>query len=397
MTARGSRARHYGEPVIDGAQALGWRLRRHGLHPVVHADATDSIRRVVAVRGWPAETAELAVAMRQAEPRAGTVQRALDDGELVRSYAFRGGSYVFTHETASVLLAARTATRIWETDRWQRQGGFAIDDWAPLRDAVRDALRTGPRTRAEVGAHLARIPALRHLASAATEGSGSDALYKPLHWWGDICFGPERDGQSTFRRLDDDPRWPGLPDVDEAGRRACLLHLEAYGPATSANLGYWLTEGLGVPRRRLEGWLRDLGDAVATVEVDGEAMLMAAADVAELEAAGHDHTGHEATGHEATARPDAVVLLPAYDPWVLGPGTADTRIVPAARRSLVSNGANLVVSGGVVAGIWRARGTTLAVSWFAEAGAPPTAALEEQAARVAAFRGESLSLSIHSA
>ena len=138
------------------------------------------------------------------------------DGELVRSYAFRGGSYVFTHEAASVLLAVRTATRIWQTDRWQRQGGFAIDDWAPLRDAVRDALGTGPRTRAELGAHLARIPALRHLAAAATEGSGSDALFKPLHWWGDICFGPERDGRSTFRRLDDDPRWPGLPDVDDA-------------------------------------------------------------------------------------------------------------------------------------------------------------------------------------
>lgn len=364
--------------MIDGAQALGWRLRRHGLDLVVPGDATETIRRLIAVRGWPAETAELAVGMRQADPRPGAVEQALEAGDLIRSYAFRGGSYVFTHEAASVLLAARTATRVWETARWQRQGGFAIDDWAPLRDAVRDALRTGPMTRAEVGAHLARTPALRHLAEAAATGSGSDALFKPLHWWGDICFGPARDGQSTFR-LFDDARWPGLPDVDEAGRAACLQYLGAYGPATPTSLGYWLTEGLGVPRRRLEGWLRDLGDELSTVEVDGERLLVRSADVAELEAAEPS---------------DAVVLLPGFDPWVFGPGTADPRIVPAARRSLVSKGSNLAVARGVVAGTWRARGATLAVSWFTEAGEPPTAALEEQVERVAGFRGQALAISV---
>ena len=85
--------------------------------------------------------------------------------------------------------------------------------------------------------------ALAHLAAAAT-GTGADCLYKPLHWWGDICFGPSRDGESTFRLLRDDPHWPGLPSVDDAGREAIRLYLSAYGPASSQNLDYWLNDGV---------------------------------------------------------------------------------------------------------------------------------------------------------
>lgn len=359
--------------MVTGAAALGWRLARHALDPVVGDDAVDVVRRVVALRGWPAETTDLAVRIRQADPRRGGLEQALAEGDLIRSYAFRGGSYVFAPEDAAALLAARTATRVWETARFQRQGQFVVDDWELLRDAVRDALEAGPLTRDELGAHLARIPALRHLADAARRGTGSDALLKPLHWWGVLCFGPTRDGRSTFRLLEGDPRWPGPLDLDDAGRRACLRYLEAYGPATTSHLAYWLTDGLGVPRRRLVGWLADLGAAVTTVDVDGAAMLALAADVEELSAAEPS---------------ESVLLLPAFDPWLLGPGTSDTRIIGEARRSLVSNGARTVVRRGAVAGTWRRRRGEVAVSWFAEAGGAPLPHLEAQVERLAALLGE---------
>lgn len=254
---------------IDGDRALAWRLRRQSLAPADGATVVDVVRRVVAMRGWPGDLAELAVCVRRPRPVPGALQRALDAGEVVRSYAFRGGSYVFTHAAAAELLAVRTATRIWETRRWQQQGGLQIDDWGPLREAVRDALAGGPLTRAEIAAHLARVPAVRRLAAPAGSGAGSDCLYKPLHWWGDICFGPGRGGRATFRWLRDDPRWPGAPDVDEAGRRALLRYLAGYGPATIDNLAYWFTEGLGVPRRRVLGWLADLGEEVTAVRAAG--------------------------------------------------------------------------------------------------------------------------------
>lgn len=367
-----------GELPLDGVRTLGWRLRRHALAPVTGGSVADVVRRVVALRGWPADLADLTICVRQQTPEPGGLDRALETGELIRSYAFRGGSYVFAPETGADLLAARTASRVWETRRFQQQGGFALDDWEPLRETIRDALAAGPLTRAELAAHLAATPGLTHLVDAAS-GAGSDSLYKPLHWWGDICFGPARDGQATFRLLADDPRWPGPPDVDDAGRRAITAYLAAYGPVTTANLGYWLTEGLSVPRRRLLGWLADLSDTVAAVNVDGVDAYALTADLDELSAA---------------EPADGVRLLPGFDPWIMGPGTADTRLIAAERRAVATRGANLVTQAGIVAGTWRIRRRELSVSWFAEAGPAPASDLEEETRRLAGIRGSDLDLTI---
>lgn len=102
-------------------RALGWRLRRQALDPDTAAGtAAEVVRRVLAVRGWPFDAADLAVCVRQRTPRPGGLERALDAGELVRSYAFRGGSYAFAPDVAASVLSVRTTTRIWQTRRWQQ-------------------------------------------------------------------------------------------------------------------------------------------------------------------------------------------------------------------------------------------------------------------------------------
>lgn len=339
------------------------------------------VSRVVALRGWPAALADLAISVRQSEPDLGGLDRALQDGEVIRSYAFRGGSYVFDPTVGAALLSVRTATKVWESSRWQQQGAFSVDDWEPLRETMSEVLSTGPMTREEISAQLGGTRGLEHLAAAAL-GTGADSLYKPLHWWGDICFGPTRDGQTTFRSLRGDPRWPGLDDVDQAGRRAVALYLGAYGPATADNLHYWLTEGLGAPRRRMLGWLSDLGDVVTDLTVDGATSYLLSADLDQL---------------SKTEPSDAVNLLPGFDPWVMGPGTADSRIIAPARRALASRGANLVIRGGVVCGTWRSQSHEVNVSWFDEAGSAPAAALEEQVQRLAGSRARELKLTIANA
>jgi hypothetical protein len=249
-----------------------------------------------------------------------------------------------------------------------------LRDWQPLREVVQEVPSAGPATRQEIGAHLAGIPTLRHLAVGAL-GVGADSLYKPLFWWGDICFGPNRAGQSTMRLLADNPGWPGLPEVDLAGPRAVALYLGSYGPATQDNLRYWLTEGLSVPRRRLEAWIADLGDAVTAVTVDGVDAYALTKDLDQLSA----------------AEPcDAVRLLPGFDPWVFGPGTGDTRLLAPTRRTLATKGTNLVIRGGVVSGTWRVHRDEVEVSWFDARGPAPRPALEREAQRLADLRGHRL-------
>jgi len=164
--------------------------------------------------------------------------------------------------------------------------------WRLARHALEPASATSVADVARRVVALRAWPA--NLAEGLT-GYGSDSLHEPLHWWGDICFGPDRAGGSTFRRLADDPAWPGLPDLADAGPRAVTLYLGAHGPATARHLASWLTDALVLTEH-----LEEIARASPS---------------------------------------DIVHLLPGYDPWVMGPGTADARHVALpgrrGRRALV--------------------------------------------------------------
>jgi hypothetical protein len=154
-----------------------------------------------------------------------------------------------------------------------------------------------------------------------------------------------------------------------------VAYLHVYGPATRETILDWVGTGLGARRRAVTRWLAQLDEQCEEVTVDGERLLVLTDDVDDLRAA------------PASA---AVRLLPGRDPWVMAPGTSDTRVVPPDRREVVSRSANLVVSHGALAGTWALRGERLHVSWFAESGRVPRGALEEETVALARFLGRPL-------
>jgi hypothetical protein len=343
--------------------ALAWRLQRQLLEPVGTEPVAGVVRRLGAVA---ASAGELAIRARRARSRPGEVDRALAEGRIVKAYAFRGATHLLTPEEGGAYLALRASSRMWELPSWQSHYRLRPEDWPRFREAVREALSGGPLTREELGAALTSHRAYRHLDPAFK----GDTLMKPLTWQGDMSFGPPRDGRTTFQLLETNPRWRGLPDLDDAGRQAIETYFRAYGPATPRHLQYWLGEGLGAARKRIQAWFAGLEDRLAAVEIEGESAYVLREDLDGLAAA-------TPTG--------AVRLLPVYDQWVLGPGTADPHVVPPARRQLVSRGANLVVAGGVVSGTWAQAGDEVSVAWFAEAGRAPKAALAEEVERLASI------------
>jgi hypothetical protein len=284
---------------------------------------------------------------------------------VVKTFAFRGATHLMTPEDGGVYLALRAASRMWELPSWRSFYGLTPSDWPDLRAAVREALADGPLTRDELGATVTARAKFRHLGSAFADPACT--LLKPLAWQGDMSFGPPRNGQATFQRLDRNPRWVGVPDLDEAGMRAVEAYFRAYGPATRAHLHYWLGQGLGVRRKRIESWIAAFGDRLAAVDIDREPAYVLRRDVKEL---------------AATPATAAVRLLPGYDQWILGPGTAYAHVVPPARRALISRGANIVIVGGVVCGTWTLTDDQIVAAWFAEAGTPPREALGEEVARL---------------
>jgi hypothetical protein len=366
------------EVSITWAQALGWRMERHLLDPVGAESVADVVRRLGAVLSMDDSLAELAVRTRSMASRPGELGQALAAGEVVEVFAFRGSMHYLSPEEGGVYLALRAAGRQWELPSWVEYYQLGPADWPDFRAAVRDALRAGPLTIAELGAAVTSRRAYRHLKPVFDDGAGT--LIKPLTWQGDMSFAPSRDGRRTFQSLDDNPRWKGIPDLDDAGPRAITMYLRTYGPATSDHLHYWLGDGLSAGRRRLDRWFSELGDRLAAVDVDGTTAFVMAEDVESLTA----------------ARPsDAVRFLPGHDQWVMGPGTKDTHVTPSTRREAVTRKANPVTVGGVVRGTWATKGDRLTVTWLDPTQLRSRKAIEEETSRLAGILDTDLHLSLN--
>lgn len=298
--------------VVTVAQALAWRLERHYLTAGA-CSVRDVVRRLNAVPAWSGNP-DLVVRRRLTDALPGVVESALDSGELIVAYAFRGATHLFAAEDAGVYMSVRAAGRQWELPSWQKHYGLKPDDWPVLREVVRGAVAGGPIRHTELVDAVTATPRFRHLRAGLADASHT--LLKPFAWQGDLCFGPARDGHVTFQSPTVSPRWTGIVPLDEAGPRAVLSYLDGYGPATRAQLHYWLVAGLSAGARRLDGWLADLmDDRVVVIDVAGESMFHAREHLDDL--------------MEQKPRTD-VILLAGYDQWVLGPGTSDERIVPRA-------------------------------------------------------------------
>ena len=362
-------------------QVLAWRMQRHLLDPVGRLPVAGVVRRLCGVQAQVASSAELAVRIRREASRPGDVGRALSEGRLIKTWAMRGALHLLTPEEAGAFLSLMAAGRSWERPSWQRYFGMSTELIDVLRGTVREALEGTVLTREELVAAVIAHPELRHIGEGLRSGWGT--LLKPLAWQGDLCYGPSRDGRVTFMRPEAaSTRWAGVPDPDEAAPAAIVAYFGAYGPATIESFGNWLAGGwFGI--RQLRTWFTALSDRLIEVEVDGERAHVLAENVDELASA---------------KRTPAVRLLPGFDQYVLGPGTADGHVVPAARRGEVSKQSGwispVVVTGGVVSGTWELDGERVRVAWFQEAGRLPRKALEAEVARLSSLLDRGLRAAI---
>jgi hypothetical protein len=210
------------EASVTWARALAWRMERQLLDPVGTESVAGVVRRLGAVLSMDESLAELAVRTRRTTSRPGQLAKALAEGKVIKAFAFRGSMHYLSPEDGGIYLALRSAGRQWELPSWVEYYRLAPSDWPDFRAAVRDALSDGPLTVVELGDVLTKRRAYRHLKPVFDDGAYT--LIKPLTWQGDMSFGPPRDGQHTFQRLDTNPtvaRHPG-PRRRRSARPTCL-------------------------------------------------------------------------------------------------------------------------------------------------------------------------------
>ncbi|MGR7023277.1 DNA glycosylase AlkZ-like family protein [Geodermatophilus sp. URMC 62] len=356
--------------TLTWRQVRAWRLRRHLLTPLAEDEPDDVVSVVARLCGVQAQVpsaAELAVAVRQRRPERGAVGRALDERRLLRVWAMRGTLHLLPPALAPAYLALLAATRSWEKPAWQRTF-LPADRLAALTEAAAAALEGRVLTREQLTAEVVRRTGDPGLAEAL--GSGWGAVLKPLAWQGLLCHGPVEGNRVTFTRPDTWLDGWRVPETAEAARVAVPAYLATHGPATPTAFDTWLSRG-ATPRRTLRGWFADLGEELAVVDVEGTPLHARVADVESL----------------AAPEPGEVVrLLPAFDQFVLGPGTGDPHTVPPARRAEISRAAGwispTVVTRDGVVGTWRIEDGSVDVDLFAECAPVDRDLLEAEAARL---------------
>jgi hypothetical protein len=365
--------------AVSWPQVFAWRMRRQFLDPLGAVGPVDVVRRLAGVQAQVASVAELAIALRQAQPKPGAVARALQRRTLLRTWAMRGTLHLLPPDDAGAYLALLAAGRSWERPSWIKAFGVTPDQMNALGHASDEALDGAPLTREELVRRLVERTRSRDLEEQLRSGWGM--LLKPLAWQGHLVHGPSQGNRVTFVRPDKWFRsWGGVPDPEVAAATVIPAYLGAHGPATAGAFDRWLTRGVS-KKGELRTWFGAVGDRVAAVDVDGEPMMVLAEHVDDL----------------ASTKPSATVrLLPGFDQYVLGPGTQDTELIPAGRRAQVSKTAGwiapVVIARGRVAGVWDLDGDAVAVTLFDEAGGVPDTQLRQETARLAAVLGRQLAL-----
>ena len=363
---------------ITWDQVLAWRMKRHLLDPVGDVPVVDVVRRLCGVQAQVASSAELAIRLRCRQTGLDEVSQALADGRLIKTWAMRGTLHLLPADDAPTFLSLLSAGPLWAD--WQRYLEMSDAQMDSLREAILGALQDDPVTKPEiadaVAAELGPGPADRR---TRLELGG---LLMALAWAGELCHGPSRGTRVTFTIPERaSKQWPGKVDIDVGRPIALAAYAGAYGPVTVDALSRWLASSAS--KREIRTWFEAMRGQMTEVVVDGEAGLVRNEDLDDL----------------VRARPStAVRLLAGFDQYVLGPGTKDGHVVPAARRAAVSRQSGwispVVLAGGRVSGTWELDGDQVRISWFNEAGRPPMRALRAEVARLASVIDRDLNASI---
>lgn len=335
------------------ADVLRWRISRHLLGAERGRDVVQVARRVSGLHAQVASSAQAAATLRLAT--APDLEKALyQDRSLVRTWAARGTLHLLPAADLPLWVAAMSTRSRETTGSWLKYNGVTADQMRDIIAAVPDVLGATPMTRDELADAIISDTGHDDLREPLTQGFG--AVLKPLAFRGLLCSGPPRGRKVTFVAPQ---KWLGpfpVPDTEEAIDALALAYLGAYGPADAAEFARWFDLRPALTKKSFAR----LGDRLRTV----------------------DGFGSVPADLPLEAGEDTVLLLPAFDPYVVG-STRQLDQVSTGPKSAVSRpqgwiSPTLVVNGRIE-GIWEPSAEGPRVSPFGKVSAATRRALPPDA------------------
>ncbi|HEX6975562.1 MAG TPA: winged helix DNA-binding domain-containing protein [Vicinamibacterales bacterium] len=251
------------------------------------ASAVEIVEAFGAVQAQDYNAVKWALALRAPRVTSADVDRALDEGRLLRTHVMRPTWQLVTPAHIGALLAL-TAPRVHQACAFlNRTVGLDAALRKRTQRVIRAALSDAPNlTRAEISAALtrARIDAAGVRLAAIVIAAELDAL---------VCSGPRRGREFTYALFEN--RVPATPAVsrEEELRYLTERYFSMHGPATVRDFAWW--SGLTVATAR-EGI--EMVPSLKPEAIEGKT--------------------YWSDGQRPAARTRTLHLLPAFDEYLVG-------------------------------------------------------------------------------
>lgn len=306
---------------------ISTRLRQQQLVGKQRRQPQDVVASLCAMQAQDYSAAKWAIGLRSSGLHDEDVERAFNDGLILRTHVLRP-TWHFVAPADIRWMLSLTAPRIHAASAsYYRQAGLDARIVKKACAMMHRALEGGKfLTRTELAAHLlrAKIPA-----------DGLKLAYVVMHaeLEGVIGSGPRRGKQFTYALLDERAPKARTLDRDEALCELATRYFQGHGPATARDFAWWSGLSLTEARQAIAA-----ATSLEKTTIDGTVYW------------------NGGGGRSSTARTAGALLLPNYDEYVIAYKDRSAVSDPSHAAHLVarSNGAfaNHVAIDGRLAGSW---------------------------------------------
>jgi len=305
------------------------RLCQQSIAPAALAKPGDVVKRLGAIQAQDYLGVLWAIGLRTKAATEQTVEQAISDGKIIRTWPMRGTLHFVAPEDVRWMLALLTPRIITNAARRHRQLELDTAIFTRSETLFAKALQ-GDR-------QLTRPEMMNVLEQDGISTDGQRGYH--ILWWaaqsGLICFGPRQGKQDTFVWLED---W--LPEEKTLSRDEALAELSTryftgHGPATIQDFRWW--SGLAA------------ADARTGLE-------MVEAQLAREEFEDQTYWFSPSLSNPKSDSP-TVYLLPPFDEYLLGYRDRGAVLDPAHAGKIVPGGNGMfkpiIVIDGRVVGTWK--------------------------------------------
>ncbi len=351
---------------MNSSDILGVRLRNTGLSRPLFKSAAAAVSRLGAVQAQDYAAAKWALGLRVRGSTDTDIERAFNEGAILRVHVMRPTWHFVVPEDVRWLLEL-TAPKV--------KAFLASSDRKLELDEALIAKSNAAIVRALAGrSHLTRQELKAILKGKGIETNVQRLAHIIVHAELDglVCSGPRRGKQFTYALIEERVPKAGRLSRRQALARLALTYFAGHGPAQLKDFAWW--SGLGV---------KDAGEALDAVR----------AKLRPAESAGKTYWLGTGQG-QGIPKPPPALLLSVYDEYTIA--YADRSDLGGARpvEELIARGQALttvMVLEGKVAGTWkrtlRKDRLEIALNPFRKLKRDDRAALEAQAARYGKFLG----------